>query len=276
MLALTCRHASHTNRLGIANDLSLGFGNASSLPPGAWAPVDRIDIPGEPAPSLHRHPSEQRLLSYYEPVRQRAPQPVLSAFGLLPRHAPSRDLGACDPGRHIAARLLTFRARAADQAHIAYTPGTAWPVIGYLPGSSRGTCNDLRFRCRLENLRRFTSARPTRRTLLERLPGPHLTRQARLFPDRSPRRSSTNAAPGGLAPTPEGRRQRANNPPSLAQHRFRSRLLHDSSLSVHGAPSPNSVPDHISGRAWPNFGPRAHSGTSSWSPPDPIQAEPFP
>src|SRR6266511_3261863 len=42
----------------------------------------------------------------------------------------------------------------------------------------------------------------------------------RLLPDRSPRQSSANAAPGGLAPAPGGRRWRASDPPSLAQHRF--------------------------------------------------------
>jgi hypothetical protein len=93
----------------------------------------------------------------------------------LPRHAPSRDLGAYDPGRRFDARLLTFRVRAADQDHAAYTPGTAWPTIGSPPGSSRRDCNDRRFRCRLRNFRRFTSARPTPRALLERLPDPHLT-----------------------------------------------------------------------------------------------------
>ena len=220
MLALTCRHASHTNRLGIANDLPSGFGNASSLPPRAGALVDRFVIPDEPAPWLHPHPSEQGSLSYYGPVRQRAPQPVLNAFGLLPRHAPSRDLGAYDPGRRIDARLLTFRARAADQDHAAYTPGTTWPTLGSPPSSSRRACNDLRFRCRLRNSRRFTSAHPTRRALLERLPDPHLTRSNAPSPCRSPRRSSANAAQGGLAPAPEGRRRRANNPPSLAQLRL--------------------------------------------------------
>src|SRR3954463_4620618 len=43
---------------------------------------------------------------------------------------PLATLEAYDPGRRIDARLLTFRARAADQAHAAFTPGTAWPVIG--------------------------------------------------------------------------------------------------------------------------------------------------
>jgi hypothetical protein len=43
---------------------------------------------------------------------------------------PLATLEACDPGRRIGTRLLTFRARAADQAHAAFTPGTTWPVIG--------------------------------------------------------------------------------------------------------------------------------------------------
>ena len=41
------------------------------------------------------------------------------------------------------------------------------------------------------------------------------------FPCRSPRRSSANAAQGGLTPAPEGRRRRAIHPPSLTQHRLR-------------------------------------------------------
>jgi hypothetical protein len=52
--------------------------------------------------------------------------PTVSAVGTLPL----ATFRACDPGRRIDARLLTFRARAADQAHAAFTPGTTWPVIG--------------------------------------------------------------------------------------------------------------------------------------------------
>jgi hypothetical protein len=40
---------------------------------------------------------------------------------------PLATFRACDPGRRIDARFLTFRARAADQAHAAYTPDTTWP-----------------------------------------------------------------------------------------------------------------------------------------------------
>src|ERR1035437_4975366 len=42
-----------------------------------------------------------------------------------------------------------------------------------------------------------------------RLPDPHLTHQVRLFPSRSPRRSSANAAPGGLEPPAVERFRRA-------------------------------------------------------------------
>ena len=106
-----------------------------------------MDIPGEPAPSLDPHPSEQELLGYYGPVRQRAPRrysvPSVSASA----RSLSRPL-AYSPGRGIDARLLTFRARAADQAHAASTPDTAWPAIGYPPGSSRRMHQNPRFRCR--------------------------------------------------------------------------------------------------------------------------------
>ncbi len=52
--------------------------------------------------------------------------PPVSAVGTLPL----ATFGACDPGRHIDARLLTFRARAADQAHATSTPDTTWPEHG--------------------------------------------------------------------------------------------------------------------------------------------------
>jgi hypothetical protein len=43
----------------------------------------------------------------------------------------------------------------------------------------------------------------------DRLPDPYLTHQVRLFPARSPRQSSTDAAVGGLEPSPAGRLRRA-------------------------------------------------------------------
>src|SRR3954462_2148195 len=113
------------HRPGNHERLVFGHWHVRSLPPEAPAPVDRSDIPDQPAPWLHRHPSKQRLHGYYGPVRQRAPRrysmPPVSAVGRLPL----ATLAAYDPGRRIDARLLTFRARAADQAHAASTPGTA-------------------------------------------------------------------------------------------------------------------------------------------------------
>ena len=87
-----------------------------------------MDIPDEPAPSLDPHPSEQELHRYYEPVRQRAPQPVLNAFGFCLGTLPLATLGPTTPDDAFDARLLTFRARAADQAHAASTPSAAWPA----------------------------------------------------------------------------------------------------------------------------------------------------
>jgi hypothetical protein len=87
--------------------------------------LNDIDTPDEPAPSLHPHPSEQELHRYYEPVRQRTPHrystPPVCYFGALPLATTKQ------PSRHIDARLLPFRTRAADQDHAIYTPGTAWP-----------------------------------------------------------------------------------------------------------------------------------------------------
>src|ERR1035437_3728251 len=57
-----------------------------------------------------------------------------------------------------------------------------------------------RFRCHPCTFRHFDS---------HRLPDPHLTHHVRLFPHRSPQRSSANAAVGGLEPPPAGRLRRA-------------------------------------------------------------------
>ena len=73
---------------------------ASSQDPAA--PVERIDIPDQPAPSLHPHPSKQGLHHYYGPVRQRAPQPVLNASGFRLGTLPLATLEACDPGSTLS------------------------------------------------------------------------------------------------------------------------------------------------------------------------------
>src|SRR3954469_4226091 len=100
-----------------------------------------------------------------------------------------------------------------------------------------------RFRCHPCTFRHFDS---------HRLPDPPLTHQVRLFPRRSPQRSSANAAVGGLEPPPAGRLRRAylhlprstasrsstyRQPPfSVRDTPFR--IPHGSLTSVTCAPSP--------------------------------------
>src|SRR5258708_9897177 len=61
---------------------------------------------------------------------------VLSASSFsCPAHSLSHPATA---RRSISTRLPAFHAKAADRARAAFMPGTAWPVNGYPPGSSRG------------------------------------------------------------------------------------------------------------------------------------------
>ena len=196
-----------------------------------------MDIPGEPAPWLHRHPSEQRLHGYYGPVRQRAPRLVLNAFGFRRWQAPSRD----HLGRGFDARLLTFRARAADQAHAASTPDTTWPATRaparLIPRGYQGPPVSMPSHA----FRRLNSARPPRdhpdRALLERLPGPHLTRSSRAFSlDAHHDSLQLTQLQGGLTPTPagptpEGQQASISRTAPLMSGSF----LHDPSFGVRDA-----------------------------------------
>jgi hypothetical protein len=146
------------------------------------------------------------------------------------------------PTTPVAASALAF-SRSAQEPQTRLTPPSrrAPPgqSSGHPPGSSRENSQTPRFRCHLDYANDASSARPHTGLpggrSLARLPGPHLTRSSAPSPCRSPRRSSANAAQGGLAPPPEGRRRRANKPPSLAQHRLCEDRLHQSSLSVRDA-----------------------------------------
>ncbi len=107
----------------------------------------------------------------------------------LPRPAPSRNQGArlqpIETGWRYRRSPSHVPCKSRRPAHAASAPGTAWPILGSPPGSSRERDKDPRFRCRL----RFTALqqrRPDRptpgRAILERLPGPHLTRSRRASP----------------------------------------------------------------------------------------------
>jgi hypothetical protein len=210
--------------LGIANGLSSGFGMfARFLPRLAPRLIDWTFLISRPLRSTPTPESRSLTATTSRSASEHRDWysvPSVRRLGTLPL----ATFRACDPDRRISARLLTFRARAADQAHAAFTPGTTWPITGHPPGPSRENSQTPRFRCHLDipNDASTAHAHPKAREgrFLERLPGPHLTRSSAPSPYRSPRRSSANAAQGGLAPSPEGRRRRANKPPSPAQHRL--------------------------------------------------------
>jgi hypothetical protein len=130
----------------------------------------------------------------------------------------SRPLGPATPDDCFDARLLTFRARAADQAHAASTPDTAWPETRaparLISRDEAGPSISMPSK----PFRRLNSARPAR---AEPQPGASGTSswsppdaiKPRLFPERSPRRSSANAASGRFSACP--RRTDAGGPTSL-------------------------------------------------------------
>jgi hypothetical protein len=141
----------------------------------------------------------------YGPVRRRVPRRYSVPYGFSP-------LGtlplASPPGGSIGTRLPTFRARAADQAHVAYMPDTAWPISGHPPDSSRANS---KHPVLMSPLRNDTSpATPLPRGCAPSSWSPPDASRAP-FPPRSPRRSSANAAGGGLKPPPAGRLRRANS-----------------------------------------------------------------
>jgi hypothetical protein len=146
------------------------------------------------------------------------------------------------PTTPVAASTLAF-SRSVQEPQTRLTPPSrrAPPgqSSGHPPGSSRENSQTPRFRCHLDYANDASTAHPhpgpPERGFLARLPGPHLTRPSAPSPCRSPRRSSANAAQGGLTPPPEGRRRRANKPPSPAQHRLYEDRLHQSSFSVRDA-----------------------------------------
>ena len=108
-----------------------------------------------------------------------------AAAVLLLGTLPFATFRACDPGRHIGARLLTFRARAADQDHAAFTPGTTWPVIGtparLIAREQPDPPLSMPTTIMLTTPQQRTPTRTPRRALLERLPGPHLTGSSPAF-----------------------------------------------------------------------------------------------
>jgi hypothetical protein len=146
--------------------------------------------------------------------RDRYSMPSVFCLGTLPL----ATLGACDPGR-------LFRRSLSHVPCKSRRPGSRRLYAGHRLASNAGSRqahpkdrSAPRFRCHLNRFRRLNDdARPSTspdRTILERLPDPHLTRSTpRLLPERSPRQSSANAAPGWFDAYP--RRTDAGGPAIL-------------------------------------------------------------
>src|SRR6266704_661186 len=200
LFALTFSHASQTARLDISNGLPGNFSSSTRLLPESFWLIERTQ------PRTAR-PLRSALITRASALLRAGP-PARPATVLSPsrhQHRRERSLSparASGPGSR-GTRLLLFRAEAADRARVVYMPDTAWPVSGHPPGSSRGSQNtpvSMSAKSVSTRQQRFTCAR---------LPGPHLTPLTTPFPHRSPRRSSANAACGGLKPPPAGRLRRA-------------------------------------------------------------------
>jgi hypothetical protein len=183
-------------------DLRLRFTHA--IPP---FPVDHIRLPGQPRPSAPpplRYAGTSQLLRASPPAH---PASVLcssriSPVGVLPLAAIDQRQYRDTPS-HVPYESLV-------RAHAAYMPETTWAVNGYPPDSSRrclaapvSISSDL---ISTRQRQRAFAHRSSSRTSPDAI-------QSRLFPRRSPQRSSANAARGGLEPLPAERLWRTSKPP---------------------------------------------------------------
>ena len=122
------------------------------------------------------------------------PATVLTAFTV----SAARQLPLAILDSSVEACLPTFRTEAADRAHVAYMPDTASPKSGHPPDSSRADLLHPGFDVTL--LSNDTSpAIPNQGDCAPSSRSPPDASRAP-FPHRSPRRSSANAACGGLQP----------------------------------------------------------------------------
>src|SRR5829696_2493735 len=178
-------------------------------------PVDRTNPPPMTRPLRSPPTAPSRRLPAPTGRSASAPRPRYSApcgfrpLGALPVTTPT--------GGGVGVRLPTFRAAAADQAHVAFMPDTIWPRSGHPPDLSRAAGVRPGFDATCLSVRHVNGDPSSEGCAPSSWSPPDASRAP--FPPRSPRRSSTNAAGGGLKPPPAGRLRRAK-PSSPAQHRF--------------------------------------------------------
>jgi hypothetical protein len=162
----------------------------------------------------------------------------------------SRPLGPTTPADAFDARLLTFHARAADQDHAASTPDTAWPATRAAARLIPRTNPLLGFDVISTGFDASNDdARPEQepgRTILERLPDPHLTRSSRAFSLSLTTTVFSQRSTGWFDAYP--RRADAGGPTSLhLSHStaFRNRFLHQPPPAFVTHRSPGSQHEEI-------------------------------
>src|SRR6266542_1565093 len=166
-----------------------------TTPPDHW-PVDHTNLPWRAVPLAP--PSLPGLPSYYKTVRQRVQQRYSTPCGF---RRLERSLSPGQPApSHVRTRLPTFPTRAADRVHAASMPDTVWPIHGHPPDSSRILEPNPVLMSSLKS--RHVNSRSSPRSPPDASRAP--------FPPRSPRRSSANAAGGGLRPSPIEQSRRAS------------------------------------------------------------------
>ena len=164
----------------------------------------------------------QALHSYYEAVRQRARRRYSTPNGSAARGAPSR------PGDSETPRLFPHspsnvpygsRRTGSRRLYAGHRLANTWAPARLIPDSKTKPGSGA------------SSRLSTRQQQSSPCPPPDASRA--LFPHRSPRRSSANAACGGLRPSPIGRSRRADYPPSPVEHCLNPVITYPSpSLSI--------------------------------------------
>jgi hypothetical protein len=141
---------------------------------------------------------------------------------LLPRHAPCCQPGGPQrPRTRLSAPALAFSC-SVQEPQTRLSPSLRRAPLGQYTGTLQarpGSRPAPRFRCHLVVNDASTTTPVTRRSGASSWSPPDASRAP--FPCRSPRRSSANAAQGGLTPAPVDRRRKAIHLPSLTQHRDR-------------------------------------------------------
>jgi len=176
-------------------------------------------LTGQTQPQMTR-PLRSTPITEASSLLRTGPPARLATVLTPPRTHPEQLLPLVPQRDSVKTRLPMFHTRAADQAHAASMPGTAWPVIGYLPGPAPAA-RDMATVSMPLHFRNDTSTAV--RVHSSSWSPPDTSRAP--FPHRSPRRSSANAACGGLKPPPEGQLRRANLHLSHSTDSQRSHLL---------------------------------------------------